>query len=241
MTAAPTPVAIVTGAARGIGLAIAERLVDRGVRVFCFDLAECPLDRVASHIVDVDDAGVLRNAFASVVDTADAPAFLVNNAARAGRAAEHAFTDGAAEHFERLWRTNVLAPFLLMQLFAAELMRRNRAGRIVNVASATAHRSGPNAVGYATTKSALIGLSRAAAVELAPHGILVNSISPGFVATETAIAEYPLTEAERAAVNPLQRPADPDEIARLAEFLLLDAPEFVTGADHRIDGGVTAA
>ena len=209
--------------------------------MFCFDLFRCPLDTVTSRIVDVDDADVLRNAFASVVDTAGAPVLLVNNAARAGRAAEHAFTDGAAEHFERLWRTNVLAPFLLMQLFAAELMPRDKPGRVVNLASASAHRGGTNGVGYATTKSALIGLSRAAAVELAPHGILVNSISPGFVATETAITEYPLTEAERAAVNPLKRPADPDEIARLAEFLLLDAPDFVTGADHRIDGGVTVA
>jgi NAD(P)-dependent dehydrogenase (short-subunit alcohol dehydrogenase family) len=96
-------------------------------------------------------------------------------------------------------------------------------------------------VGYSAGKAGLIGMTRAAAVELAPFGIAVNSVSPGFVETATAAAEYPLTSVERAAVNPLGRTADPDEVARLIEFLLLDAPDFLTGADHRIDGGATIA
>lgn len=242
MSESNTQIAIVTGAAGGIGLAIAARLVSRNVTAICFDLKPCPLDTVKSCVVDLTASADVRRLVGEITATIGTPDLLVNNAALAGRGAECGLiAPGAADHFERLLSANVAAPFLLLSLFAQRLIQSGKPGRVVNIASAAAYRGGKDVVGYSASKAAVIGLSRAAAVELAPHRIAVNSISPGFVATAAAVSEYPLTEAELAVVNPLGRTAEPDEIAKLAEFLLLDAPDFLTGADHRIDGGSTIA
>lgn len=242
MTTAPPDTAIVTGAAGGIGLAVAERLSRRGVTTISLDRQACPLAKSISHEVDLDDHDGIRRVLAAIIVQFGAPRFLVNNAALAGRAAERVLTaTDSVEHFSALIRTNLTAPFLLIHLFARELIQQRRPGRIVNIASAAAHRFHAGTVGYSTSKAALIALTQAAAIELAPHDISVNSISPGFVATKTALREYPLSPAERANINPVGRTGEPDEIAALVEFLLLDAPGFVTGADHRIDGGSTIA
>jgi NAD(P)-dependent dehydrogenase (short-subunit alcohol dehydrogenase family) len=235
-------VAVVTGAASGIGLAIIRRLMARGVLAASLDRDPCPEPGVLTHVVDLDDHEAVRAAMEAVTAAAGVPSLLVNNAALAGRAAEHGFIDeGATTHFARLLQTNTVAPFLVLHLFAAVLVRQGRGGRVVNIASAAAHRGGKATVGYAASKAAVIGLTRAAAVELGRHGILVNSVSPGYVATEATLAEYPLSPAELAAMNPLGRISTPEEVARLVEFLLLDAPDTITGADLRIDGGASIA
>lgn len=235
-------VAIVTGAAAGIGAAICMRLVARGVKVHGLDLRCCEIRGVHGHVVDLDDAAALSTLLERI-GAKDGPADLVvNNAARSGRAAEHDLTaPGAPGHFNAMVKTNLLAPFFVIHFTAAALIRAHRPGRIVNIASAAAHRGGLHTVGYAATKAAVVGLSRAAAVELGPYNINVNSVSPGYVATETATREYPLTNADAAALNPLGRPSLPDEVAGLIEYLLLDAPILISGADYRIDGGATIA
>lgn len=234
-------VAIVTGGAAGIGSAICARLVRRGVIVHSFDLREASPD-VTSHIVDLDDQDGIVRALERIAAGDDVPDLLVNNGARAGRAAEHEFiAAGAVRHFEGMLATNVVAPFLIMHHVAARLVVARRSGRFVNMASAAAHRGGAGAIGYSAGKAAIVGMSRAAAVELGPRGISVNSVSPGYVATEAALREYPLSEADAVALNPLGRPSTPEEVAALVESLLLDIPATVTGADYRIDGGATIA
>lgn len=240
MTASSPLTAIVTGAAGGIGLAIAERLARRGITTISFDRKPCPLAKTISHEIDLNNQDDIRHAMDVVIAGFGPPRFLVNNAALAGRAAECALiAKDSVDHLSALMRTNLTAPFLLIHLLAAELIRHKSPGRVVNIASAAAHRFQAGTAAYSISKAALIALTQAAAVELASHDVTVNSVSPGFIATAAAQAEYPLSPNELADVNPLGRTGTPDEVAALVEFLLLDAPDFVTGADYRIDGGAT--
>lgn len=236
-------VAVVTGAARGLGLATARLLLGRGARVVLADLDGPAVDAAAAslggpdrgaHGIGVDLAEeeevarlaeLLAGRFAGRLD------ILVNNAGgwRYGRAAEIAMSD-----WDWTFRTNVTAAFLTTRAVMGLMVARGY-GRIVNVASTDAHRAKPKLPHYAAAKAAVVSLTKSFAEELAEHDVLVNAVSPGPIATETAKAQDWL--AERVKTIPIRRAAEPDDIAEVIAFLASPRNRYVVGETVIANGG----
>lgn len=214
--------ALVTGAARGIGRAIAESLRGAGMDVLAPARSELDLLDAASidrFVREHRDAGV---------------AVLVNNA---GINPIEPLDAISAANWDQTLQVNLTAPFRLIQGFAPG-MARGGWGRVVNISSIWAVVSREKRASYSSAKSALTGLTRTSAVELAPGGILVNAVCPGFVETELTRANNPpeAIESIRRSI-PLGRLAQPEEIARLVAFLCSEQNTYITGQSIVIDGG----
>jgi 3-oxoacyl-[acyl-carrier protein] reductase len=246
---------LVTGASRGIGRAIAERLLEegRGVALVARDealldelAARWPRARVVLADLRVDDA------VARACDALGGLDGLVHAAGVAPHAALEAITDA---ELEATWALHVRAPLRLMQQLAAHLRAAGRPGSMVHVASTLALRPAPGTLAYSASKAALVAMTRAAALELAPHGVRVNAVAPGVVDTEMVRAlrlapgEPEPRGAERARrldeqldslrrLHPLGRLGTPAEVAGAVSYLL-DA-EWATGSVLTLDGGLTA-
>jgi NAD(P)-dependent dehydrogenase (short-subunit alcohol dehydrogenase family) len=239
-------VAVVTGAARGLGRAVASLLSQRGATVVLVDLDRPALD-VTTKEFEVEGRAV----FAACVDAANEEEVaglrteiqsrfgrldvLINNAGgwRYGTAREITMSD-----WDWTFRTNVTAPFLTTRVLM-DLMVAGGYGRIVNVASTDAHRAKPKLPHYAAAKAAVVSLTRSLAEELAPQQVIVNAVSPGAIATETAKAQGWL--AERAKSIPLGRVAEPEDIAEVILFLASRRNRFVVGETVIANGGMLMA
>lgn len=251
-------VGFVTGAASGLGLAYSEVLAAYGARVAMTDIDAGGLEAAASRlraggaaidtaVVDVADTPRLRQA---IDDTAARHGRLDIVFANAGISAGpgFAFPGGEIENvkpemWERVLQVNLTSVFLTIQ-FAAAHMKARKSGRIIVTSSVGGMRAEP-LVGYAyvATKAAVANLVRQAAMELAPHNVLVNAIAPGSFLTNIAggrLHREPAVAAKFAAMVPLGRLAQPDEIKGLALLLASPAGSFITGAVIPIDGGTTA-
>ena len=231
-----TRVAVVTGAARGIGLATARLLAERGHRVVAVDLdeervrAEAPAIGAEPVVADVTDRVAVDRLVAEVgpVDV------LVNNAGIAGRSIPTWELDD--EDWTSVLALNLSAPFYCCRAVLPG-MRERGWGRIVNVASIAGKEGNPNAVPYSATKAGVIGLTKAIAKEVATEGILVNCVTPAVIRTEMleqmseAHVEYMLSKI------PMRRPGEVEEVARLIAWLASDECSFSTGAVFDISGG----
>jgi NAD(P)-dependent dehydrogenase (short-subunit alcohol dehydrogenase family) len=236
---------LVTGAASGIGAAVAERFAAGGDRLILADLRVSELAAVAGairarHGVEVTEiAGDLADtAFAAdLVRRAGQVDVLVN---AAGIYPATPLLEMTPRIWDRVQDVNVRAAMLTTVAFGRSCVADGRAGAVVNISSGAATRARPGAAHYATSKAALEMLTRSCAVELGPHRIRVNAVSPGFVTVESTA--NPVTEQYAAAVsvNPLGRRGEPDDIGRAVHWLASDAAEWVTGAVLRVDGGATA-
>jgi len=241
-------VCVVTGAARGIGLAIAERFGEEGARLACVDVSARRLEpaiagltakgfEARGYAVDVAVRDDVRAMFARIESEFAAPvAVLVNNAVWV-RFQPLAEID--AETAQRMFAVGVHGLIWTMQAAAAQMERRG-GGAIVNLSSVSAFHPTKDSVAYSALKAGVVGLSRAAAVELSPKNIRVNAIAPGMIATPASIAQFDeATMASRAAEMPLGRFGEPQEIAALAAFLASDDASYVQGAVITADGGWT--
>ena len=236
-------VALVTGAARGQGRAIVERFVAAGASVIAGDvlsevrsLAREHPGRVHAARLDVTDAASWRRVVAAGGKRFGRLDVLVNNAGVLHRAS---LADETAEDFERLWRVNCLGAFLGMQA-ALPHLRASGHGAVVNTLSTAALTAWSGHAAYASSKWALRGLTRVAALDLAPDGVRVNAIVPGPVLTPMVLRDDDPDAAARLARTPLGRAGLPADVAELALFLASDASSFMTGAEVVIDGGQTA-
>jgi len=241
-------VAIVTGGARGIGLAIAKRFVAEGAKVVIADVerggeaAANALGKSMCRFVtaDVGDAKAVDRLIAETCDAFGGIDILVNNA---GIIHAADFLDIAEADFDRVLRVNLKGAFLTGQAAARRMVAQVKAGKrpgaIINMSSVNAVVAIPNHVPYCVSKGGLGQLTKVMALSLAPYGIRVNAIGPGSIMTDILKAVATDKEAKRRllARTPLGRIGDPDEIAAIAVFLASSEASYITGQTVYADGG----
>ena len=238
--------AIVTGAGRGIGMAIARKFLLEGARLLICDVAADRLEGVAR------DLGALGEVHALAGDVTD-PDFdallvrrarelfggldvLVNNA---GIVAFEPFLEHTQATWDRTLAVNLKSVFLLGQAAARAMVDQGRGGAIVNMASSNGHVGERGLAAYNASKAGVVLLTKTMAIELAPHDIRVNCVSPGFIRTEL-VREAGMDEGsirEYVAKIPLGRHGRPEEVANVFAFLASDEASFMAGESVVVDGG----
>lgn len=224
-------VAVVTGGARGIGLAITRALIAHGATVHVFDVAPGdPGDNYQFHKVNIADSASVAQAVAAL----PAPAsLLVNNA---GITRDKSVVKMTDEDWQSVLAVNLTGAFNMARALAPG-MREAGYGRIVNITSINGMRGKFGQANYAASKAGLIGLTKTLARELGPKGITVNAVAPGMVMTEMALALDPAVLAKAKAEALLPEMATPEDIANAVLFLLSDAARMITGEVIRVDAG----
>jgi len=239
-------VAIVTGASRGIGRAIAERLAADGRLVVLLSRTMESLEAARDAILaaggaaearscDVGDAEALSAVIEEIGSTHGRLDILVNNA---GITRDGLLLRMSDEDFDEVLRVNLRSAFVACRA-AARPMLRGRFGRIVNIGSVTGLTGNPGQANYAAAKAGLVGLTKTVARELATKGITANVLAPGFVDTDMVKALPEAMREEAARGIPVRRFGTPGEIAHAAAFLTSDDAGYLTGQVIVVDGGLT--
>jgi NAD(P)-dependent dehydrogenase (short-subunit alcohol dehydrogenase family) len=237
-------VAIVTGAAQGIGNAIAKGLASEGARIVVADLnraddAAQDFDGGIGLTVDVADEEQVERMARQVVEQCGSIDILVNNAGLYASLAMRPFTEIPADEWRQVMDVNVLSMFLTCRAVVPR-MREHGGGRIVNISSGTPFRGVPFLLHYVTSKGAIVALTRALARELGRDDVLVNCVAPGFTMSEGVRQHPEVIEALRevsVSARTLQRDQEPEDVVGAVVFLCSPGAAFVTGQTIVIDGG----
>jgi 3-oxoacyl-[acyl-carrier protein] reductase len=239
--------AIVTGAARGLGRAIAMSLAGAGAKVACVDINSETLGETIAAIrglggtaeplaCDVTDAQRVGEVVDAVLRLWGRLEILVNNA---GITRDNMILRMKDEQWDAVLGINLKGTFLFTRA-AARPMLKGRRGRIVNIASVSGLMGNPGQANYSASKAGVIGLTRTVAKELAGRNVTVNAVAPGFIATEMTAALGEELLAKIRQEIPLGRLGDPQDVADAVLFLASDAAAFITGHVLTVDGGLTA-
>lgn len=242
--------AIVTGAAHGIGLAIAERFVEEGVRVIVADVDDAAGGEAAERLsrigeatyvhCDVSDRLDVRNLLAKSIEAYGPIDILVANA---GVVHTADFLEIEEADFDRVIAINLKGVFLISQLVARHMVEQvkegNKPGTIITMSSVNAEMSIANQVPYSASKGGVRQLTKVMSLSLAPHGIRVNAIGPGSIMTELLqkAVEDKSTRDQLLSRTPIGRIGEPSEVASIAAFLASEQASYITGQTIYCDGG----
>ncbi|KAL3449910.1 hypothetical protein BJX65DRAFT_316641 [Aspergillus insuetus] len=256
-------VSIITGASSGLGRAIALAFSKHGATVICADLdasskGHCqPTDELIRHgggeslfvSTDVTKADSVRDLVKAAADKFGRIDVMVNNAGIAPEASEpEPVNETSEEVFDATWKVNVRGVFLGCKYAGVQMLNQPRlpghhnAGSIINLSSVLGVLGLSGTPAYAASKGAVLALTRAVAMDYAPHGIHCNSILPGFTRTPMIASMSEDSKFEKTLIDchPLQRIGEPEEIANVAVFLASDYAKGITGANLSVDGGLHA-
>lgn len=246
MTTLENHTAVVTGAGRGIGRAIALRLADAGASVACVSRKEENARKVADEIqergrqawafaVDLSSSEQIASSCASILESIGRIDILVNNA---GVTRDGLLMRLTEEDWDMVVDTNLKGAFLVTQTFIRSFIKQ-RSGRIINVASVAGLTGNAGQCNYAASKAGLVGFTKSAARELASRGVTVNAIAPGFIDTDMTAALN--DEIRKEVVNkiPMNAFGAPEDVAETALFLASPGAKYITGQVVAVDGGMT--
>ena len=242
--------AVVTGGAKGIGRHYSQALAAEGARVMIADIADGKdlaaeiagrhgADSVASATFDVSDEAAVKKLVARTLESFGQIDILVNNAALYSTLHPRNFNEWDAELWDRVMAINSRGPFLMVKHVAPHMIAR-RAGKIINIASGAAYKGVPRMLPYVTSKGAMLAFTRSLSRELGPYGIAVNSLSPGYILSDTGLENAQHVEEERIPVRnsrAFKRDAYPEDLLGALVFLVSNDSDFVTGQSLVVDGG----
>ena len=241
-------VALVTGAARGIGREIAQRLASAGASVAVVDVAEDAVQQAAAELsrpeqasrgyrCDVSSLEASLELGERVLADFGRVDMLVNNA---GITKDRLFVRMTAEDWAAVLNVNLTGAFNVTKGVAPAMLKA-RAGSIVNIASVVGQMGNPGQANYAASKAGLIGLTKSLAKEFAPRGVRVNAVAPGFIRTHMTDALPEDVQAQMKQIIPLGRFGEPVDVANVVMFLVSDTSAYVTGQVINCDGGMITA
>jgi NAD(P)-dependent dehydrogenase (short-subunit alcohol dehydrogenase family) len=243
-------VAIVTGGAKGIGRHYSQALAGEGARVIIADIEDG--SALAAEIAQAHGADAAVSMHCDVSDEKSVAALveaamkrfgqidvLVNNAALYAKLTPRNFDEWDSEVWDRVMAINVRGPWLMVRAVAPHMIAR-RAGKIINIASGAAYKGVPRMLPYVTSKGAMIAFTRALSRELGQYGIAVNSLSPGYILSDTGLENATHVEEERIPVRnsrAFKRDAYPEDLTGTLVYLASSDSDFVTGQSIVVDGG----
>lgn len=235
-------IAVVTGAATGIGEAIALRLASAGATVCIADIDGAAAASAALRVghnaqsieMDITDSASVPQAVATILEQNTAIDILVNNAGLAGNAVP--IWEQTDADWHKVMAVNINGPFYLCRAVIPH-MRQRGYGRIINIASVAGKEGNPNMVAYSASKAALIGLTKSIAKEVAGEGICINAVSPAVIRTKILEQLTPEQVAYMVARIPMKRTGQPEEVAAVVHFLASRDCSFVTGQCYDVSGG----
>lgn len=239
-----TPIALVTGAARGIGYACAEAIAETGARMVLADIdadgVKAAAERIGGDSVgipcDMGDPAQIAAMFDRIEAELGPVSILVNNA---GIARPGDFLETSLEQFQSVIDVNLTGTFLAIQRAAKTMVAKGIEGSIVNMSSINARVAIPSIAAYCASKGGVMQLTKAAALALAPHNIRVNAVGPGSIDTEmmASVNASPDAMAMVLSRTPLKRVGTPREIGDVVAFLAGDKASYITGETIYVDGG----